>query len=177
MHSVVKCRIHGRKIRATWFFAFVRSFSPNTYIYQKRGGAPFHAGCDRARMCPPVPARARPCQPLTVPTRTSFFPLGHSLPAPPACFRLTTLVSIVSARARTCPHVPARVRPCPPVPVPHCPVEMRTVVAHAVPPPSSQCSLSPADETVVTMQHGRFSDWPGAHTTTHDGPPAIRARS
>jgi len=123
--------------------------------------------------CLHLSARFRACQPLVSPARSFLDNYAF-------IFRLTTRVWNLSAPVSTCQHLSAPARACPAIPVPHCPVAMRIVPgcsrgASAIVPMRSRPSM-PA-ENVVTMQHGHFSDWHGAHTTTHDGPPATRARS
>ena len=123
--------------------------------------------------CLHLSARFRACQPL-LSTRRSFLDSYACQP------RAATLVWNLSAPVSTCQHLSAHVRACPTIPVPYCPVAMHIVPgcsrgASAIVPMRSQPSM-PA-ENVDTTQHGHFSDWHGAHTTTHDGPPATRARS
>jgi len=95
-----------------------------------------------ARTCPHLPARCRPCQPLISPARSFLDNYAF-------IFRLTTRVWNLSAPVRTCQHLSAPVRTCARVPGhtgPALPGRIAPsrcalcLVAHAVPPPSSQCA-------------------------------------
>ena len=95
-----------------------------------------------ARTCPHLPARCRPCQPFISPAR-SFLGL----------LRLRASADHVGLEpVRTCPHLSAPVSTCPHLRVLDRPYRSRIapsrwpsrcalcLVAHAVPPPSSQCA-------------------------------------